>query len=376
MKTDHRHTALLALMLCVSATLIIGNLAPTAESQGAEKTAEQVYRNIQVFKGLPSSQLLGAMNFMAGSLGVSCNHCHVPNQFAKDDKPAKQTARQHIQMMQSINAANFGGQTVVNCAVCHRGETHPRSGVVIAENLSVATPAPDASVPLPTVEQIIEKYLQAIGGKKRIGQLKTLKMTGTRETRNGSDAPSVEQLEVYREAPNKLLMSFKNSGNTSSQAFNGTSGWRQFNGRVGALGAADLVGAKRDANFYKDTNFKDQYTKLTVVRKEKLGDRDAFVIEATFPESHPAKAMFGIDHEWLYFDAENGLLLRRFMEYRTPLGTLPEATDYSGYRKTGGVMFPFSVRMSRPPLVVTQRFADIRINSAIDASVFEMPVAK
>src|ERR1700752_2858726 len=60
---------------------------------GGDKPAEQVYKNIQVFKGLPASQLLGAMNFMAGSLGVGCNHCHIVNQFAKDDKPTKQTAR-------------------------------------------------------------------------------------------------------------------------------------------------------------------------------------------------------------------------------------------------------------------------------------------
>src|SRR6185369_8402265 len=83
---------------------------------GGEKTAEQVFKNIQVFKGLPSSQLLGAMNFMAGSLGVACTHCHVPNQFAKDDKSAKQTARQMILMMRKINDDNFGGKLNVNCA--------------------------------------------------------------------------------------------------------------------------------------------------------------------------------------------------------------------------------------------------------------------
>ena len=81
---------------------------------GGDKPAEQVYKNIQVFKGLPSSQLLGAMNFMAGSLGVACNHCHVPNQFSKDDKPAKQTARQMIQMMRKINDDNFGGKLNIN----------------------------------------------------------------------------------------------------------------------------------------------------------------------------------------------------------------------------------------------------------------------
>src|SRR5262249_48625936 len=41
-----------------------------------EKTAEQVYKNIQVLKGISASQLRPAMTFIAGSLGVSCEHCH------------------------------------------------------------------------------------------------------------------------------------------------------------------------------------------------------------------------------------------------------------------------------------------------------------
>src|SRR6185503_20054324 len=59
---------------------------------GETRTADQAYRNIQIFKGLPESQLLPAMQFMAASLGVSCQQCHT-NQFAQDDIPGKQTAR-------------------------------------------------------------------------------------------------------------------------------------------------------------------------------------------------------------------------------------------------------------------------------------------
>ncbi len=87
--------------------------------------------------------------------------------------------------------------------------------------------------------------------------------------RNGADSPSTEQLEIYRKAPDKLLMNFTTSGNGSSQAFNGATGWRRFNGRVSAIGGADLLGAKRDANFYKDINFKEQYPKAGCHRQRK-----------------------------------------------------------------------------------------------------------
>src|SRR5688572_3887271 len=78
------------------------------------KTAEQVFKNIQVLKGIPADQMLSTMSFIAGSLGVTCNHCHT-NPFDKDEKPAKLRAREMMVMMQKINADNFKGATVVNC---------------------------------------------------------------------------------------------------------------------------------------------------------------------------------------------------------------------------------------------------------------------
>src|SRR6266404_5910158 len=344
--------------LCGCIFLLNGNSNKLA-AQNQEKTAEEVYRNIKVFNGLPASQLLGAMNFMAGSLGVSCTHCHVANQFSKDDRAAKQTAREHILMMRAVNEANFGGKTVTNCATCHRGETRPGSVVTLAQNqLPPATEALSSTESLPTVEQILDKYIQAMGGRKKIDKLQTLTIRGTRETKNGTDSPSTEHLEIYRKTPNKLLLNFTSSGNSSSQAFNGTAGWRRSNGRVSPIGGAYLLCAKRDADFYKDVNFKEQYRKLEVIRKENVGGHRVFVIEATFAETHPARTMFGIQSEKLFFDAQSGYLIRRFMEYRTPLGGLPEATDYVDYRKINGVMFPFTVRLSRPPLIVTQKFLE------------------
>jgi hypothetical protein len=86
--------------------------------------------------------------------------------------------------------------------------------------------------------------------------------------------------------------------------------------------------------------------------------------------------MFGIMIEKLYFDTISGLLIRRSMEYRTPLGVLPEATDYMSYRKIDGVMFPFIIRLYRPPLEVTQRIVEIRTNAPVDDATFEAPAAK
>src|SRR5579864_1464177 len=73
------------------------------------KTAEQVFKNIQVLKGTPADELQPAMQFISNSLGVECSFCHVQNAFDKDDKKTKQTARKMIEMQMAINKDHFNG---------------------------------------------------------------------------------------------------------------------------------------------------------------------------------------------------------------------------------------------------------------------------
>jgi len=60
-------------------------------ASATDKPSEEVFKNIQVFKGMPSSQIYQVMFFMCGAVGKSCNHCHVNfTNFEKDDNPNKQ----------------------------------------------------------------------------------------------------------------------------------------------------------------------------------------------------------------------------------------------------------------------------------------------
>ena len=88
-----------------------------------EKTAEQVYKNIQIFNGVPASRLMGAMSFISKSLGIDCTHCHVQNEFEKDDKPTKQNARKMFRMVRLANKELNTSR--VTCYTCHRGHAQP-----------------------------------------------------------------------------------------------------------------------------------------------------------------------------------------------------------------------------------------------------------
>src|SRR5215467_5215559 len=105
---------------------------PAAESGTAPKPAEDEFKNIQALKGIPAEQLIPTMQFIAASLGVECEHCHVARAFEKDDKKAKVTARKMISMMMAINKENFEGHREVTCYSCHRGSADPLATPVIS----------------------------------------------------------------------------------------------------------------------------------------------------------------------------------------------------------------------------------------------------
>ena len=157
------------------------------------------------------------MSFIAGSLGVACNHCHT-NQFAEDTKPTKQTARRMIQMMRKINADNFEGNTVVNCATCHQGRTKPTVIAPLAQadfQKALATKPAAASVePLPSADVILAKYVEALGGRAKIDRMTTQVMKGTRVDVSGSNPAATVPVEIYRKSPNKLLMVSTSPGGT------------------------------------------------------------------------------------------------------------------------------------------------------------------
>ena len=87
--------------------------------------AEAVFRNIEILKGRPASRLPGMMEALTGLIGVNCEFCHVLDDMASDDKPAKKTARAHFAMIARLNKEEFEGQNKVSCWTCHHGKPKP-----------------------------------------------------------------------------------------------------------------------------------------------------------------------------------------------------------------------------------------------------------
>src|SRR5438445_13028245 len=149
--------------------------APAAHA--GPKLAEEEFKNVQALKGIPAEQVIPSMQFIAASLGVECEYCHVAHANEKDDKKPKVAARKMINMMMAINKDNFEGHREVTCYSCHRGSADPVGTPIISDEEPRAAGGegkkPDeAKTSLPDADQLIEKYLAAIGGSEALQKIK------------------------------------------------------------------------------------------------------------------------------------------------------------------------------------------------------------
>src|SRR5215831_17330810 len=174
-----RRTAGLISFMLLSAVV----LAKSQETSSPPKTAAQQFKNIQVLKDIPADQLVPTMQFISGSLGVDCEFCHVERAMDKDDKEEKKTARKMMTMQLALNKNHFNNEVEVTCYSCHRGSLRPVGTPILpAETSRELGPDRKNNIQfenLPTVDEIFEHYLTAVGGADALHKISTRIQRGT-----------------------------------------------------------------------------------------------------------------------------------------------------------------------------------------------------
>ena len=330
-----------------------------AQAAGASKTAEEVYKNIVQLKGTPADQLMPGMQFMASSLGVECTFCHVAGKMEADDKQAKKTAREMIAMTAAINKDSFRGRRQVTCFSCHRGAEHPVNTPPVMDADAPARPEPPVATGAAamTVDQIIDKYVAALGGADAIRKITSRVMKGTISV-GGSEMP----IELFTKAPNKRVSI---SNGQSFTAFDGTAGWMGGPGHPARdMSAAESEAAGLDAEFYLALRLKEIFPQLRRGRPENIGGVECETLNGNGPGRPPVR---------LYFDKNSGLLLRMVRYAETPVGRNATQIDYADYREMDGAKSPFRWTLSRANGRFTIQIAEARNNAVVDDARFRKP---
>ncbi|HTB14564.1 MAG TPA: c-type cytochrome [Bryobacteraceae bacterium] len=347
--------------------IFIASLALGLSLFGQEtKTASQAYKNITELKDIPADQLVPAMQFIATSLGVQCDTCHVAGKPEADDKRPKKTAREMIAMTMAINKNAFHGQTQVTCYSCHRGSERPVAIPPVIETDAPAKPegrpAPTVGSTPPTADSIIENYVTAMGGADAMKKITSRVGKGSIAA-GGTETP----IEVFTKAPNKRITVTHNSNADSFTAFDGTIGWMGTSGRPAReMSPADAVGSALDSEFYLPLRIKEIFTQLRPGRPDKIGDVPVLTLTGTRQGLPPVR---------FFFDANSGLLLRMVRYTENPLGRMPVQIDYADYREVDRVKTPFRWTLSRPNGRFTIQLTEVKANVPIDDAKFAKPAA-
>jgi hypothetical protein len=387
-----QRTLLKSITLClsiVSLLLIFDNrseVVRATKAQSPEKTVEQVEKNIKVLTGMPQSQLIPVMNFFSASMGRRCNYCHVNNQgqwdYASDAKPEKAAAREMIKLVMDINKTTERLKLdPVSCYTCHRGRTSPQSIPVLPLPLPSPPPnaggaggptptaspqaSPSATPELPSADEIFNKYAAALGGQTAIDKLKSRTAKGMVTQANGNSF----QFELSQAAPDKFYLLVTTPQGTVERGFNGQVGWEKTARGVREVSGAELINFKATNGLFSLLKLKEQYGKPPRVRKDKIDDRDVYIIDGTTTENRRMR---------LYFDATSGLLLRRTTTMPTIIGIIPDQIDLEDYREADGLKFPFTARAATLELgnpTSTRTFTELKLNVPVDESKFNMPPA-
>ena len=346
--------------------------------------SEEAFKNVTELKGIPVREFMNTMGFFAASLAFNCTDCH-GGASASDwanyaiDTPLKNRARTMIRMVKAINEANFGGRPFVTCYTCHRGSQKPKITPSLAVQYGEPPPDdPDEVEALPgsrvtaTPDQVLDKYLQAIGGAQAVGRLTSFTAKGNYE---GFDSDFAKvPVDLYAKGPNQRAVVAHMASGDSATVYDGREAWIASPKELSPLPVipllgADLTGARLDAQLTFPTMFK---TLLTGWRADfpaaTIDDKPVYVIQGTI-DRVPVK---------LYFDRMSGLLVRQTRYAPTVVGTVPTHVAYSDYREVPGtgVKIPFTWQMTWVDGQYTINLESVQPNAPIDAARFAKPAAR
>ncbi|HWY48916.1 MAG TPA: photosynthetic reaction center cytochrome c subunit family protein [Bryobacteraceae bacterium] len=373
------------------AGLVGGQTTPAAKPQ----LAEEAFHNIQVLRGIPVDDFMGTMGVMSAALGFDCSECHTGAGTDRVDWAAdtqrKVIARRMVTMVAAINKDNFTGRQMVTCWSCHRGRDKP--AVTPSMDIVYGTPSLEADDVFrqapgqPTAEQILDKYIQAVGGAQRLAGLTSYIAHGTSVGFGGFGGGG--QVQIFAKAPDQrtTLIEFKDAPDRgdSIRTFNGRAGWIKTPLAVlkeYQISGGDLDGFRLDAQLAFPGQIKQilknwrvslpstiedlpgpssqtsQQPELT------LGSHDVQVVQGDRPNGVVAT---------LYFDSKSGLLLRELRYSRSPIGRVPTQIDYSDYRDVNGIKMPYRLTFAWLDGRDSIEIKDVQVNVPIPEAKFGTP---
>lgn len=214
------------------------------------------------------------------------------------------------------------------------------------------TVKPPMTMPIPagmTAATVVDKYIEAIGGKEKVMAIKSTMMVA-----NATVQGMALTMTSKAAAPNKTSQEIAVAGNVMQKAvFNGTTGYQEARGQKIEMKAEQIEEAKSNLVPFSDMAFKAG--KLD--RIEPIDGVNYYVIKFNDTEA--------------FYDLKTGLKAKEVKTVKGPTGEMKVPTTFSNYKAVNGVLFPYSIGVKSGPMDLKFEVKEIKVNEGVSDEDFK-----
>lgn len=322
--------------------ILISGIALTAMSTALlpqeAKKAEEVYKDIQSFKGLPANEIMPAMKHMSAALGVKCGFCHDEQNWAAPNEH-KTESRKMIEMQNKINADFFNNRPEVSCSSCHNGRGKPNAIPNVGDLVLRHKRPTTRSKP----EEMFAPYLKAIG---TVGSM----------TLTGATTGEFAQKVELKVSGDKFVLTL----DEMKLGFDGTVTWHSEAGKTDILTGADAVHVRHMGRLHLTQATFDTWSNKGDVGTETVAGAECKVLRGALNTERIS--------EEAYFDATSGLLRRMSAITPSVVGRVATYVDFEDYRSVGGAKVPHKLTFNEGGNIMVVQFDSAKATKLEDST--------
>ena len=215
---------------------------------------------------------------------------------------------------------------------------------------------PDYSAAIPegtTANSILEKYIDAIGGKAKLDGVESYAMLAEAEMQGMK-----LELEMKKTSKDQFLQDVRVMGNSmQKQVVDGDKGYMMAQGQRKDLSEEELKKLKEESAAFPELNYL-LAGGIALEGVEAVGDKKAYKLKVT-------------DEKTVFYDIESGLKLQEVNNIEAGGQQMQQTLSYGDYKEVSGIMFPFTLTQTMGPQKFDFIVKEIKVNDGVNAADFE-----
>ncbi|MEP5613828.1 MAG: insulinase family protein [Cyclobacteriaceae bacterium] len=211
-----------------------------------------------------------------------------------------------------------------------------------------------------TAESVLNKYLDAVGGKENLAKLNSVKMN-----MEASMMGQTMQMEASKMAPNKSVMEVKMGGNVMQKiVFDGNKGKASGMAGTKMIEGDDALDLALTSSIFEEAVYLEKEMEIRLAGVETIEGNDAYGVEVISPSGKSVTR---------YYDSESGFLVRVTNTVDGPQGAMTLSTDFSDYVEYDGYFFPTKLKQPmNAQMKMDISVTEVIINAELPADLFKI----